>query len=193
MTPTADRPARGERPTTRDRERTRRALLEATERILHERGTGFSLADVAAGAAVSKSGLLHHFPTREALITAAVEAALTRFRDEVMRHVDLAENRAGKVLRGYVRALCGSSEDAIAVFGPAAWHGVDSIDEVAALLRADADWWRETFARDGIEPSRALVVQFGAEGVAAAIASGIYIDESEVELARAGLLELSEP
>lgn len=185
-------PTRGQ-PATRDRERTRRALLEATEQLLHERGTGFSLADVATRAEVSKGGLMHHFPTRDALVTAVVEAGLARFRDEVLRHVDLAENRAGKVLRGYVRALCGSSKDAVATFAPSAWHGVGTISGVAELLRADADRWREAFARDGIEPQRSLVVQFAAEGVAAAIALGVYINDDEIDLARAGLLDLAEP
>lgn len=180
-------------PATRDRERTRRALMEATEHLLHERGTGFSLADVAARAAVSKGGLLYHFPTREALIITVVETALNRFREEVMRHVDLAENRAGKVLRGYVRALCGSSQDAVATFAPSAWNGVDTIAEVADLLRADADWWRDTLVRDGIAQKRALVVQLGAEGVAAALALGTYLNEDEVALVRDGLLELAEP
>ncbi|UQU62210.1 TetR/AcrR family transcriptional regulator [Couchioplanes caeruleus] len=178
---------------TRDRERTRGALIEATEHLLRERGTGFSLADVAARAKVSKGALMYHFASRETLIVTVVEAALGRFRDEVMHHVDLAENRAGKVLRGYVRALCGSSKEAVLAFTPSAWIGVDTISEVADLLRADADWWRTTFSRDGLSPQRTLLVQFGAEGVAAAIAQGSYINDDEVALARAGLLELAEP
>jgi AcrR family transcriptional regulator len=193
MTRTGERASGRDQPATRDRERTRRALLDATEHLLHERGTGFSLADVATRAEVSKGGLLHHFPTREALVIAVVEDGLARFRDEVMRHVDLAENRAGKVLRGYVRALCGSSAEAVATFAPSTWHGVDNITAVAELLHADADRWRDTFARDGIAPRRALVVQFAAEGVAAAIALGAYINDDEVDLARASLLDLAEP
>jgi AcrR family transcriptional regulator len=184
----------GARPATRDRERTRRALVEATDRLLHERGTGFSLADVAARAEVSKSGLLHHFPNRDTLIIAVVESGLERFRAEVMRHVDITENRAGKVLRGYVRALCGTSEDVVAAFAPSGyWNGLDTIPAVARLLEADAQWWRSTFARDGLPRQRALIVQFGAEGIAAAMAFGTYIDDHELDLARAGLLELAEP
>ena len=184
----------GAPPATRDRERTRRALVTAGGELLQERGAGFSLSDVAARAQVSKSGLLHHFRTRDALVVAVVEAGLQRFRDEVMRHVDLAENRAGKVLRGYVRALCGSSEDVTAAFAPSAyWNRVDVIPGVSELLRADAAWWRATFARDGLPPEKTLVVQFGAEGVAAAVALGQYIDPAEVELARQGLLALAEP
>jgi AcrR family transcriptional regulator len=189
---TRAQPATKAQPATRDRERTRRALLEATDQLLHERGTGFSLADVAARAEVSKGGLLYHFPTRDALIIAVVEAGLARFRDEVMAHVDLAENRPGKVLRGYVRALCGSSQEAVNTFAPSAWNGVDVIAEVADLLHTDANWWRETFTRDGIDPQRTLIVQFAAEGVAAALAMGAYINGDEVDLARDGLLALTE-
>ncbi|MEV7971795.1 TetR/AcrR family transcriptional regulator [Cellulomonas sp. NPDC089187] len=185
--------AAGAPPATRDRERTRRALVDAAGHLLQERGTGFSLADVASRAEVSKSGLLHHFPNRDALIIAVVETGLRRFRDEVMRHVDLAENHAGKVLRAYVRALCSTSEDVTAAFAPSAyWNGVDVIPQVADLLRADAQWWNDTFSRDGIPRTTALIVQFGAEGVAAAVALGQYIDADAVELARNGLLELTE-
>lgn len=178
---------------TRDRERTRRALIDAAGHLLHERGTGFSLADVASRAEVSKSGLLHHFPNREALVIAVVEAGLNRFRDEVMRQVDLAENHAGKVLRAYVRALCGGNEDVTAVFAPSAyWNGVDVVPGVAELLRADAEWWNDTFSRDGLPRETALIVQFGAEGVAAAVALGQYIDADAVAVARDGLLALTE-
>ncbi len=186
--------ASGAQPATRDRERTRRALVDAAGHLLQERGTSFSLADVAARAEVSKSGLLHHFPNRDALVIAVVDTGLRRFRDEVMRHVDLAENHPGKVLRGYVRALCGTNQDVTAAFAPSAyWNGVDVIPEVAELLRGDARWWNETFSRDGLPRETALIVQFGAEGVAAAVALGQYIDADAVAVARDGLLALTEP
>jgi AcrR family transcriptional regulator len=136
---------------------------------------------------------MYHFGTRDALVTAVVETALARFREEVMRHVDLAENRPGKLLRGYVRALCGSSDEAVAAFAPTAWNGIHTIPDVARLLEADAHRWRDDFSRDSIDPDRALVVQFAAEGVAAAVALGVYIDHTEITRARAAILQLAEP
>jgi AcrR family transcriptional regulator len=183
------------RPATRDRERTRQAVIAATEQLLQERGMRFSIADVAAVAEISKGGVLYHFSNREALLVAVVEHAIARFRSEVMDHTDIAENRAGKLLRGYVRALCGGSEEAIQTFAPFThWAGIAEIPEIAGLLRADAEWWRTALLKDGLPAGRTHTVRFAAEGVAAALATGVsYLTDDELAVTRAALLELAEP
>lgn len=179
---------------TRDRDRTRAAVLDSAERLLGERGTRVSVAEIAAEAGVSKSGLLHHFPSKDALLLAVVEQGLATFTDEVMRHVDLAENRPGKVLRAYVRTLSGGSERAMAVFSPSShWAGLMVVPGVEALIAADAADWRAIFARDGLPEDRTLVVRSAAEGLAAAIAVPPYLDDREVAVTRDALLALAEP
>src|SRR2546428_7066600 len=72
-----------------DRSRaTRRRLLEAAVACLAERGwTGSTVAVVAERAGVSRGAAQHHFPTREDLMTAAVEYVAAertaRLRDDV--------------------------------------------------------------------------------------------------------------
>lgn len=179
---------------TRDRARTRAAVLESAERLLGTRGTKVSVAEIAADAGVSKSGLLHHFPSRDELLLAVAEHGLASFKDEVMRHVDLAENRPGKVLRAYVRTLCGGSERAMAVFSPTAmWTGLTAVPGVEPVVAADAEDWRRVFARDGLPEGRWLVVRHAAEGIAAAWSMQPYLDERELAVARAALLALAEP
>lgn len=193
MLPTGTR-ATGTEPPTRDKERTRLAVLEAAEALLIERGTGLSLADVAESAGVSKSGLLHHFKSKQELLLAVADHSLGRFHDEVMRHVDITENRAGKILRGYVRALCGDSALAMHVFAPSTqWGGIASIPGVDDLLRADADRWRDLFERDGLPADRSLVVRHAAEGVAAAADAPHYLDDREMAQVREALLRMAEP
>ncbi|MGA8115299.1 MAG: TetR/AcrR family transcriptional regulator [Actinocatenispora sp.] len=65
----------GSRLPQQDRSRaTRQSLLRATIACLSEYGwTGTTIAVVAARAGVSRGAAQHHFPTREALFTAAVE------------------------------------------------------------------------------------------------------------------------
>ncbi|BAL87955.1 putative TetR-family transcriptional regulator [Actinoplanes missouriensis 431] len=183
------------RPATRDKERTRQAVIAATERLVQERGMRFSIADVAAAAEISKGGVLYHFTNRDALLVAVVEHAIARFHSEVMRHTDITENRAGKLLRGYVRALCGGSDEAVQVFAPFThWAGIEEIPEIAELLRADAAWWRTALLDDGLPAARTHSVRFAAEGVAAAITTEIaYITADDLALTRAALLELAEP
>lgn len=181
-------------PGTRDRERTRAAVLVAADHLLAERGTGVSLAEVAAAAGVSKSGLLHHFPNKDALLLAVAEHGLQVFTDEVMRHVDLTENRPGKVLRAYVRTLCGGSARAMQVFSPSSlWTGLASVPGIDELLRRDADEWRSAFAGDGLPLETSLVVRHAAEGLAAAASFATYLSADELAAARPALLALAEP
>ncbi|MBT1677443.1 TetR/AcrR family transcriptional regulator [Curtobacterium aurantiacum] len=179
---------------SRDRERTRQAVLESAHRLLAERGTRVSVAEIATDAGVSKSGLLHHFPSKDELLLAVVEHGLAAFTDEVMRHVDLAENRPGKVLRAYVRALCGGSEQAMELFAPSShWTGLMAVPGIAAVVTDDAEHWRTLFARDGLPEDRTLVVRHAAEGLAAAAGMPPYLAERELAVARDALLALAEP
>jgi len=147
--------------------------LSAAARAIAEKGTGVSLASIAKSAGVSKGGLLHHFPTREALLVALVDDANRRFRATVQAHLDLSENRPGKMLRAYVRALCSNTEEAVEYFTSApSWVGVYDIPEVAELARVDELWWVEQFALDGLSQERIFLVRRAAEGLAAAIAYG---------------------
>ena len=61
---------------------TRRQILETAGPLIARRGgRGISMAHMAAAAGVSKTGLMHHFPTKEALLHAVVDT-----RDELYGH-----------------------------------------------------------------------------------------------------------
>lgn len=94
---------------TRSTDRTRRAILDAASDLMGKHGTSVSLARIAEAAGMSKGGLLHHFPSRNDLIRALGEDCARQLRSEVEGFLDLSENRPGKMLRAYVRALCGGS------------------------------------------------------------------------------------
>jgi len=165
---------------TRNTERTRRALLDATRRLLGELGTGITLAMVAEAAGVTKSGLLHHFSSRDALLIAALDDANDRFRAEVMTHLDLSENVPGKLLRAYVRAIADVGSEASELFGAASfWMGIQGIAGGPELMRADAARWREELLADGLPLDLVRIVQRAIEGMAGAYSSG---EETEDEL-----------
>jgi AcrR family transcriptional regulator len=176
---------------TRNAERTRAAVLTAAAEAMAERGTGVSLDHIAKRAGVSKGGLLHHFANREALIVALVDDAQQRLRENVMRHLDLSENSPGKLLRAYVRAMTSGSEATMQYFTAApTWAGIYQIPKVAEITTADAQWWNENLASDGLSADRILVVRRAAEGLAAAIAYGDE-DPATAEKARELLLHLA--
>lgn len=63
---------------------TRAALLDAAGRLVRQHGaSALTLDAVAREAGVSKGGLLYHFPSKEALITAMIKALGTRMLSEV--------------------------------------------------------------------------------------------------------------
>ena len=176
----------------RDKERTRRTILEAAERLFSERGANVSLADIAVGAGVTKGGLMHHFPSREALVVGVIEHVLTRVWDEVHAHVDLSENRPGKFTRGYVRALTGDSEYVTRILNPTGLIAtLGPSPEVDELYRVDAQRWTVAFAADGLPPARVHAVRYAAEGLAVAVGSP-YLTGDELALTRAELLALTE-
>ncbi|WP_018351007.1 TetR/AcrR family transcriptional regulator [Longispora albida] len=66
---------------------TRDRLLDAAESLLAEQGTGaFTLAKVAEHAGVSKGGLLYHFNSKEALVTALIERLISEFDARIAAH-----------------------------------------------------------------------------------------------------------
>ncbi|MFH9618227.1 TetR/AcrR family transcriptional regulator [Streptomyces pratensis] len=184
-----------ERELVRDRERTRRAILEAAEQAFEQRGAKASLAEIAAIAGVTKSGLMHHFRTREELISQVIEHTIGRSWEEVRAHVDLTENRPGKFTRGYVRAFTGGSEYLTRVFSPsgllAALGTLEAAESAEALQQADARAWNEAFDADGLPPGRALAVRYAAEGLIFSVNTP-YLTPGQLALARADLMALTE-
>ncbi|MFJ4225888.1 TetR/AcrR family transcriptional regulator [Microbacterium sp. NPDC089695] len=178
---------------TRNTERTRRAVLDAATQAVLERGTGVTLAEIASSAGVSKSGLIHHFGTRDQLFVAVVVDMSDRLRDAVLAEVDLSENHPGKLLRAYVRALCRGGAEAAATrdFTTASnWNGLYAIPAIAARFEEYDAWWAEQLAADGLSAERIQIVRRAAEGVATAALQGAETEES-IATARRLLLELA--
>jgi AcrR family transcriptional regulator len=95
-------PPRTRRTQAERREATKARLLEAATELLREKGLGgFRTADVVERAGVSKGALLHHFPTKDALIVAVFE--------QLYRAVDEAAARPARA-----RSLAQLIEDLVA-------------------------------------------------------------------------------
>jgi len=177
----------------RNTARTRRAILDAAERTFAASGGEASIARIAAAAGVSKSGLLHHFPTRQDLIRAVAVDGIDRFRSEVLAQVDLTENRPGKLLRAYVRAMCDPKEAITAAFAATSLGAVlRATPGVTELFAEDELRWRADLAADGLPIERVLLIRYGAEGVVGALSSWM-IDPNDLIIVRSELLALAEP
>lgn len=179
-------------PATRDKERTRKAILVAAGQLFSDRGSKASLTAIAKAAGVTQGGLRHHFPTREALFHGVVEHNIERLWAEIHAHVDLSENTPGKFLRGYIRVLTGDNDVFADIIDPAAFNATlghpEGLDE---LYRRDAERWNEAISADGLPRARALALQHAAEGLALSRSSP-YLTAEDLALAREEILALTE-
>jgi AcrR family transcriptional regulator len=71
-------------------------LMHATIDLLHDRGLNrVSTAEIARAAGVSRGALTHHFPSREAIITAAVADMLAAATRDLHRFAEAFVERGG--------------------------------------------------------------------------------------------------
>jgi len=126
-------------------EATRRRILAATEALLREEAAGaIPIASVAHAAGTTVPTILRHFTTKDAMISAALAAAITRVRAARPRVSPGDHLGAARVLaEEYERhaPLLRAAEAAL----PAARR------ELEAALRLHRDWLARTFA-PGLSP-----------------------------------------
>lgn len=83
---------------------TRAEILDKAMEVAAELGAaGFTLDAVASRTSVSKGALLHHFPSKTALLEAIVDAAGKMFTDAVMQEAARDPEPYGRNARAYLR------------------------------------------------------------------------------------------
>ena len=93
------------------RESARDSILDAAEAIVRERGAAHVTLDaVAERAGLSKGGVLYHFQTKEALLTALVERMTQAFRDLYVEAHGRMGGDASRILEAYLEAVTTAEE-----------------------------------------------------------------------------------
>lgn len=113
-------------------------ILETARRLTLEEGTVPSLNAVVAAAGVSKGGLMHHFPTRSALVAGLARQSL----DEVDAAMVKAA-AAGTAARTWLElSLPDGNDSALMQALAASFHSGDAVFEtlMADAKRAIARW-----------------------------------------------------
>lgn len=138
---------------------TRAILIEAALAILQKQGTQhLTLEMVAKQAGVSKGGLLHHFPSKDALIEATARHLYESFNACVEAHFDADPTTPGRWLRAYVRASFEPFDVPFETLVSLFIYGRDSAD-LRQLIHDDHMLWQERLENDGVDPVRAAVVR----------------------------------
>ncbi|ARM88688.1 TetR family transcriptional regulator protein [Rhizobium sp. CIAT894] len=84
----------------------RQALLDCATKLALEHGlAAVSLQAVASAAGVTKGGLFHHFPNKQALIEAVFDGMMENLDREIDEELEKDKGGHGTFTRAYVRTL----------------------------------------------------------------------------------------
>ena len=148
----------------RNPEEKRRKILDAALEILRDGDylTKFSLDTVAKKAGVSKGGLMHHFPSKAALLTGVAKLVIDEFEARV--HEGLKKEAAGKpgrMLRSYIRAVLSDEGEQLAVISPVLLSYTGGIDGLGSRF----DYWHEMITADGMDQVTAATIRLAVDGL----------------------------
>ncbi|MGK2938198.1 MAG: TetR/AcrR family transcriptional regulator [Solirubrobacteraceae bacterium] len=132
------RPAAPRRRVTRAEQRaaTRSAIVEATVQCLVDEGYGaLTTRRVAERAEVAQSTLMHHFPTREALILEAVTLVALRLADRALDTIDPDGLRTPEGREAVLDEAWREFTSAQALAAAQLWSAVWTEPDLAATLR----------------------------------------------------------
>jgi AcrR family transcriptional regulator len=146
---------------------TRRGVLDAAAELVESEGVArLTLDAVAERAGLSKGGILHHFATKDSLVSAMIEDLVGQFERDLTRHMR-GEHGPGSFARAFLRACL----DADGVLtrtirlsaGIVAALAINS--NLLAPLRRRYAVWHRRLADDGIDPAIAELVRSAADGL----------------------------
>lgn len=143
--------------------RTRAKLLDAAATVVRRDGVqAMTLARVAEEAGVSKGGLLHHFGSKEELVTGLLEKTLA---DADAGLAELSGDGPGAFARAYLEYVRRPDEHqadaATAVFAAAAAGD----GELGAAADVFEGWQRRLMHDDGLDPALGLLARIVGDGL----------------------------
>lgn len=147
---------------------TRERVITAAEDIVIRDGVSrLTLEAAAHEAAVSKGGVLYHFPSRAALVTAMVERFVAVFDADLERY-GARGGRPGDFVLAYLEASLSpsyTSEHREQRLGAGLLAGMASDPELLAPLRARFVAWQAAAVADGLDPAVATLVRLAVDGL----------------------------
>lgn len=164
-----------------ERSGARDRLLDAAESLVAREGvSNLTLDAVAREAGVSKGGLLYHFPSKSALITAIVERLATRCDMEHSKALATDSQKEGAFTRAYLtaRKVPLDPDDRPIHTALLAAAGTDS--HYLEPIRARLKEWQARLESDGIDPATATIVRLAIDGLCFGTLLGLPLPEGEL-------------
>ncbi|WNS44666.1 TetR/AcrR family transcriptional regulator [Paenibacillus sp. MMS20-IR301] len=139
-------------------------LAAASSVVKHNGIEKLTLEAVAAEAGVSKGGLLHHFPNKEALIQSMVSGITNDFVTDVQTRVDSDSQEKGKWSRAYLESTAEGNQEGLGMnvaLNAALFSNKDLLEE----LREHYAFWQRNIENDGVDPVLSSIVRLAADGL----------------------------
>jgi AcrR family transcriptional regulator len=137
----------------------RTRLIEAAKQIIVGQGfTALTLDSVCAQAGISKGGLLHHFPNKEALIEGLLAHLFASFTARVETFHAAEPNGPGRWMRAYIQASLEDNPVSLQIVAAL----VTSIASQPSLIRMVHDddlFWATRLLNDGLSAGRVMVLR----------------------------------
>ena len=146
---------------------TRARIITAAEDVVVRDGVShLTIEAAAAEAGLSKGGVLYHFPTRDALVSAMVERLIASFHAELDAERG-DDQRPGALTRSYIQASFAptGSNDRDTRLGAALIAAMAAQPRLLAPLQADFDLLQGAIAADGIDEVDATIARLAADGI----------------------------
>ncbi|GAB4547254.1 MAG: TetR/AcrR family transcriptional regulator [Anaerolineae bacterium] len=141
----------------------RERLIEAALLTLQARGAAaLTLDAVAREAGLSKGGLLHHFPNKDALIEALLRHLFKQFEQRVQYYYSLEQPRPGRWLRAYIHASFEEHPIPLEI-SLALLSAIIENSALMAIIQEDFKRWQDILISDGIAPARATIIRQAAD------------------------------
>jgi AcrR family transcriptional regulator len=143
---------------------TRAHLIEAALNTLRQHGANnLTLDAVAKASAMSKGGLLHHFPTKEALIEALLRQLFTDYEQQVQGVYEREAEGVGRWLRAYIRTTFNIEEPLPMELLGMLLSAITEYPNLLRLVQVDHQQWEERLMSDGLPLARARAIRMAAD------------------------------
>ncbi|MFF2019932.1 TetR/AcrR family transcriptional regulator [Paenibacillus sp. NPDC058177] len=143
----------------------RKSILLAASLVVKNNGVEkLTLEAVAREAGVSKGGLLHHFPNKEALIKSMVEELTNDFFINVEEKVTSASVEAGKFSRAYIACVDNDTKGGKEM-STALNAALFTNPTILKKFQEDFSVWQKNIENDGIDPVRSTIIRLAADGL----------------------------
>lgn len=148
---------------------TKARILAAAEDLVIREGVGrLTLESAAQEAGISKGGILYHFPSRAALVSAMVERFVVSFEANLVARQAYSKE-PGAFTRAYLEATfdpCEEVSDPREIhLGGALLAGVTSDAELLKPMRERFEAWQSALERDGLPVEVASAIRLAADGL----------------------------